>query len=112
MLSYSNFGSSEERMRLKCANAAEMLHKSHPELIVDGEIQANFALNSEMRAENFPFSSLKGKKGLNTLNFSQPCCWQHCLQIDARNGRKGNHWPHLTRNEKVFSHLTNGFVSS
>jgi len=46
----------------------EILHRNHPHLIVDGEVQANFALNNEMMAENFPFSRLKDQK-VNTLIF-------------------------------------------
>jgi malate dehydrogenase (oxaloacetate-decarboxylating)(NADP+) len=44
------------------------MHREHPEIIIDGEMQANVALNSEMLEENFPFSTLKGQKA-NTLIF-------------------------------------------
>jgi malate dehydrogenase (oxaloacetate-decarboxylating)(NADP+) len=68
MLSYSNFGSAKGPDAEKVANAVAVLHRDHPELIVDGEIQANFALNPEMLRENFPFSRLKDMK-VNTLIF-------------------------------------------
>ncbi|MFM9986231.1 MAG: NADP-dependent malic enzyme [Flavobacteriales bacterium] len=68
LLSYSNFGSAEGRDAEKVAKAAEILHRTYPDLIVDGELQANFALNSEMLKENFPFSRLNGHK-INTLIF-------------------------------------------
>lgn len=68
LLSYSNFGSSEEKDAIKMREAAKILHEEHPELIVDGEIQANFALNTELRDEIFPFSNL-AKKNTNTLIF-------------------------------------------
>ncbi|MGE0562416.1 MAG: NADP-dependent malic enzyme [Flavobacteriales bacterium] len=68
LLSYSNFGSSEESDAIKMREAAKILHEQHPELIVDGEIQANFALNTELRDEIFPFSELS-KKNTNTLIF-------------------------------------------
>ena len=68
MLSYSNFGSRREGSPLKVAEAISILHKNHPDLIVDGEIQANFALNREMRMRKFPFSKLQDKK-VNTLIF-------------------------------------------
>ncbi|MCC6599115.1 MAG: NADP-dependent malic enzyme [Crocinitomicaceae bacterium] len=68
MLSFSNFGSSDNPDAEKVAKAVNMLHRDHPELIVDGEIQANFALNPEMLNENFPFSRLKDMK-VNTLIF-------------------------------------------
>ena len=68
LLSYSNFGSSEEGDAIKMREATNMLHKKHPELVVDGEIQANFALNKELRDEIFPFSEL-ARKNTNTLIF-------------------------------------------
>ena len=68
LLSYSNFGSSKGRDAEKMAEAARYLHVHHPELIVDGEIQANFAMNQDMLGESFPFSSLH-KRRVNTLIF-------------------------------------------
>ncbi len=68
LLSYSNFGSASGPEAEKVAKAVSILHKAHPELIVDGEIQANFALNRNMLIENFPFSRLAGMK-VNTLIF-------------------------------------------
>tara|TARA_B110000046_G_scaffold61495_1_gene69099 strand:+ start:2374 stop:4638 length:2265 start_codon:yes stop_codon:yes gene_type:complete len=58
MLSYSNFGSSETTETIKVRDAVRMLHEKFPDLIVDGEIQANFALNKELLSEMFPFSKL------------------------------------------------------
>lgn len=68
MLSYSNFGSNEGTISDKVRGAVKILHGEHPEIVVDGEIQANFALNSEMLAANFPFSTLNGEAA-NTLVF-------------------------------------------
>lgn len=68
LLSYSNFGSSDNPDAAKVAKAVSILHRDHPELCVDGEIQANFAMNSDMLSENFPFSRLKDKR-VNTLIF-------------------------------------------
>jgi malate dehydrogenase (oxaloacetate-decarboxylating)(NADP+) len=68
MLCYSNFGSSEGRIPLLVRNAVGKLHKNYPDLIVDGDIQANFALNNEMLKENFPFSKLADGPA-NTLIF-------------------------------------------
>jgi malate dehydrogenase (oxaloacetate-decarboxylating)(NADP+) len=68
LLSYSNFGSASGDDPEKVAKAAAILHREYPDLIVDGDIQANFALNSEMLKENFPFSRLNGQK-VNTLIF-------------------------------------------
>lgn len=68
MVSYSNFGSSENESATKVREAVAYLHKYYPNLVVDGEIQADFALNSEMLNKKFPFSKLAGKK-VNTLIF-------------------------------------------
>jgi malate dehydrogenase (oxaloacetate-decarboxylating)(NADP+) len=48
--------------------AVEILHRDHPELIVDGEIQANFAINKELRMKRFPFSKLQDSD-VNTFIF-------------------------------------------
>ena len=57
MLSYSNFGSIKEAKGAKrVREAVRILHDTKPELLVDGEIQANFALNTELRDNLFPFS--------------------------------------------------------
>ncbi|MCB0402958.1 MAG: NADP-dependent malic enzyme [Flavobacteriales bacterium] len=68
LLSYSNFGSSEGDDAIKMREATKMLHEQYPDIIVDGEIQANFALNRELRDEIFPFSEL-ARKNTNTLIF-------------------------------------------
>lgn len=68
LLSYSNFGSSPGPDPEKMAKAVEILHETHPNLVVDGEMQANFALNSELMNEKFPFSTLANKE-VNTLIF-------------------------------------------
>jgi len=68
MVSYSNFGSSGFKSASKVKEAVAFLHENHPDIIVDGEIQADFALNPEMLAAKFPFSKLSGKK-VNTLVF-------------------------------------------
>ncbi|MGO4772108.1 NADP-dependent malic enzyme [Flavobacterium sp. W22_SRS_FK3] len=68
MVSYSNFGSSTNQNASKVREAVAFLHKNYPDMIVDGEIQADFALNPEMLQEKFPFSKLAGKK-VNTLIF-------------------------------------------
>lgn len=68
MLSYSNYGSSSKPEARKVKQAVKLLHQNHPDLIVDGEIQADFALNPEMGAQTFPFSKLANRK-VNTLIF-------------------------------------------
>ncbi len=68
LLSYSNFGSNSGEVPDKVRKAAQILHESHPEIRVDGEMQANFAMNSDLLASNFPFSTLNGSPA-NTLVF-------------------------------------------
>ena len=69
MTSYSNFGSSKNEKAVKMREAVSYLHRYYPDLLVDGEVQADFALNAEMLKSKFPFSKLAGKK-VNTLIFS------------------------------------------
>ncbi len=68
MLSYSNFGSVKGDVPEKVSKAVAMLHEQYPGMIVDGDIQANFALNNELLKEQFPFSELINKS-VNTLIF-------------------------------------------
>jgi malate dehydrogenase (oxaloacetate-decarboxylating)(NADP+) len=68
MLSFSNFGSSNSPLAEKVAQAVEIMHRRHPEVNVEGEIQADFALNPKLMKEKFPFSRLTDKK-VNGLIF-------------------------------------------
>jgi len=68
MISYANFGSSSHPNATKVTEAVKYLHRYYPDMDVDGEMQTDFALNSEMLTEKFPFSKLAGKK-VNTLIF-------------------------------------------
>ncbi|MBK7310430.1 MAG: NADP-dependent malic enzyme [Sphingobacteriaceae bacterium] len=61
MLSYSNFGSADGEVPKKVSKAVSILHKNYPGLIVDGDIQANFAVNNALLQEQFPFSTLADK---------------------------------------------------
>jgi malate dehydrogenase (oxaloacetate-decarboxylating)(NADP+) len=68
MLSYSNFGSVTGEVPDKVREAVKILHNNYPGLIVDGDIQANFALNNNLLKEQFPFSTL-ADKSVNTFIF-------------------------------------------
>ena len=68
MVSYSNFGSSKNERASKVKEAVAYLHRFYPDLIVDGEMQTDFALNRELLQKKFPFSKIAGKK-VNTLVF-------------------------------------------
>ncbi len=68
MLSYSNFGSSQHVEATTVAEAVRILHEKYPEVQADGEMQADYALNTVLRDERFPFNTIKGKN-VNTLVF-------------------------------------------
>ncbi len=68
LLSYSNFGTNDGDIPEKTREAVRILHKKHPGILVDGEMQANFAVNSQLLGDNFPFSTLIGSPA-NTLVF-------------------------------------------
>ncbi len=60
MLSFSNFGSSSHPSALKVKKATALVKQQAPDLIVEGEMQANVALDPELMEEQYPFSVLKG----------------------------------------------------
>ncbi len=68
MLSYSNFGSNEGEVPEKTRKAVAILHEKYPEIVVDGEMQGNFAINNCLLKDNFPFSTLADAPA-NTLVF-------------------------------------------
>ena len=68
MLSYSNFGSSNSPEARLMADARDIVKRKDPSLIVDGEMQASLALNTEIMRDNYPFSELADQT-VNTLIF-------------------------------------------
>ena len=68
MISHSNFGSNQSDGALKVKHAAEYMQERYPDLPIDGELQLGFALNRELRDEQYPFTRLHGKD-VNTLVF-------------------------------------------
>ena len=68
MLSHSNFGTDTEPLASKIAKAVEILHYRYPELLVDGEMKADIALNKKARSEFYPFNKL-GDRDINVLIF-------------------------------------------
>ena len=68
VLSYSNFGSSKGEVPDKTREAVRLAKEKYPNLIIEGDIQANVALNIELQRELYPFSDL-AKEGANTLIF-------------------------------------------
>ncbi len=67
MLSFSNFGSTRHPLADKVRRAVELVKQREPDLIVDGEMQADTAVTPEILEEDYPFSRLKG--GANVLIF-------------------------------------------
>jgi malate dehydrogenase (oxaloacetate-decarboxylating)(NADP+) len=68
VVSYSNFGSSKGEVPDKTREAVRLAKKKYPDLVIDGDIQANVAFNTEIQQESFPFSALS-KEGANTIVF-------------------------------------------
>jgi len=68
LVSYSNFGATKGASAERVRQAVEILHRENPELMVDGEMQMNYALNAELRMQKFPFSKL-GSRRVNTIVF-------------------------------------------
>ncbi|MGF1563891.1 MAG: NADP-dependent malic enzyme [Flavobacteriales bacterium] len=107
MLSYSNFGSANGPDAEKMRKAVDILHRNHPELIVDGEIQANFALNAELISENFPFSMLNGRK-VNTLIFPNLAAGNIAYKLMQEMGEKEVIGPILLGMKRSFHILQMG----
>mgnify|MGYP003575352894 CR=1 FL=1 len=58
MLSYSNFGSSASPEAILVRNVVDQIKREHPDLVIDGEMQAGVAFNKDLLRENYPFSDL------------------------------------------------------
>lgn len=68
VVSFSNFGADNDGAPQKVASAVKFIHENYPELVIDGEMQMNFALNKDLRDKMFPFNKLQGKD-VNTILF-------------------------------------------
>lgn len=68
IVSYSNFGSIKGTSPQRARDAVKILHEEYPDLIVDGEMQMNYALNTELRMKKYPFSKM-GNRQVNTIIF-------------------------------------------
>jgi malate dehydrogenase (oxaloacetate-decarboxylating)(NADP+) len=68
IISYSNFGSTDGKIPEKTAEVVRVIREKYPDIIIDGEMQVNFALNPKLLEENFDFSTLKDAPA-NTLVF-------------------------------------------
>ncbi|MDR0393586.1 MAG: NADP-dependent malic enzyme [Tannerella sp.] len=68
MLSYSSFGADTKGSPVRVHDVIRHMHENYPDIVIDGEMQANFALDKKMRDAKYPFSKLNGKD-VNTLIF-------------------------------------------
>lgn len=86
MISYSNFGADRYGSPSTVHEAVDHMHKMYPEMVIDGEMQVNFAMNRTLRDNKYPFSRLYGKD-VNTLVFpnlsSANACYQLLQNMDA-----------------------------
>lgn len=81
LLSFSNFGSAIDTPEShRVAEAVARLHSDYPDICVDGEMQAMYAVDNELRDRTFPFNHLKGKK-VNTLVFPNLCAANTTYQM-------------------------------
>lgn len=80
MISHSNFGADAMGSPVYVHQAVETLHKQYPELLVDGEMQVNFAMNQQLRDDKYPFNKLKGKQ-VNTLIFPSMSSANSCYKF-------------------------------
>jgi malate dehydrogenase (oxaloacetate-decarboxylating)(NADP+) len=82
MLSFSNFGSARHPESDKVRAAVDALKKRHPDLIVDGEMQADSAVVPEILQRTFPFSTLQQRANvlifpdLNSANIAYKLLWR------------------------------------
>ena len=82
MLSFSNFGSNDHPATQAVRDAVKILHAKHPELIVDGEMQADTALKPEISKESFPFNQVAGDANilifpnLHAANIAYKLVWR------------------------------------
>jgi malate dehydrogenase (oxaloacetate-decarboxylating)(NADP+) len=68
LVGYSNFGAIKGSSAERAHEAVNILHRDYPDLIVDGEMQMNYALNAELRMLKYPFTKI-GNKRVNTIIF-------------------------------------------
>lgn len=85
MLSFSNFGSASYPETLKVQEAVKIIKSRKPELIVDGEMQADTAVIPEILDKTFPFSEIKG--GANVLVFPNLDAANIAYKLMARIGQ-------------------------
>jgi len=111
LLSFSNFGSVKGAVPLKMREAVAILHRDYPELLVDGDIQGNFAINSDMVKEAFPFSKLVDGPA-NTLIFPNLASAHISFKLLKEGGNLDSIGPVLTGLKKSVHILSLGSTVS
>jgi len=106
MLSYSNFGSSPYPDSIKVKQATDLVKKIRPDLMIDGEMQADTAVIPEIIEKEFPFSSLKGKA--NVLIFPDLNAGNIAYKLMARIGQASVVGPILMGMKKPIHVLQRG----
>jgi malate dehydrogenase (oxaloacetate-decarboxylating)(NADP+) len=106
MLSYSNFGSSIAPETLKIKKAVELVKQARPDIILDGEMQADTAVIPHIVENDFPFSKLKG--GANVLVFPDLNSGNIAYKLMARIGEATAIGPVLMGTKKPFHILQRG----
>jgi len=84
MLSFSNFGSNNHPLSVKVREAVKMIKARRPDILVDGEMQADTAVVPEIVDETFPFCDIKG--GANVLIFPDLQSANICYKLMQRVG--------------------------
>jgi malate dehydrogenase (oxaloacetate-decarboxylating)(NADP+) len=82
MLSFSNFGSNNHPLSAKVRKATEIVRNRRPDILIDGEMQADTAVNPEIMEETFPFCQIKG--GANVLIFPDLQSANICYKLMQR----------------------------
>ncbi|MFC4666373.1 NADP-dependent malic enzyme [Falsiporphyromonas endometrii] len=85
LVNFSDFGSNNADSSIEARKAVEILHREHPEICVDGEMQIQTALHTEKRDEKYPENKLKGKK-VNILIFPRLSAANACYQLLRETG--------------------------
>lgn len=111
MLSHSNFGTDTEPQAVKVAKAVEILHRDHPELLVEGEMKADVALNRKLRMERYPFNKL-GDREANTFIFPNLSAANISYKMMKMLGGAEINGPILMGLERSSAHLILGTAST
>ena len=106
MLSFSNFGSTPAESSLRMREAVEIVRRRRPDIVIDGEMQADTAVVPDILAETFPFSLIQG--GANVLIFPSLDAGNIAYKLLNRIGNAGAIGPILMGLKKAVHVLQRG----